>query len=411
MKLMRLLLIGLLSTVSFVACNNNSPITPAIPPKSITIDMPALYKGVPTELTVSAVYEDPALNKTLTTEPTWTIVPTAPSVEADFALTGNILIAKTFNAQAKLTAVYGDLIDNKSITVSSSTVTAIEITPNSATIIARKTNIQLKATATYSDGVDTANDKFINVTSVADWTVPTGTTTMTVDNLENKGLVSATSQTAETNITASFNNISNTATVTALDKDSKYTSLLVEPADIILGNGLTKQLAATAYYESVGSPVGSIDVTNLTTWVSADPKIATVENITNKGLVTAKSDSGTSVIITGTYGIHSDTAEAKSVPAPIFNNFEISGTVGNTVKVDATNQLQTIETIDSVNQPIKDIDSSDYVCTVTEGVTAIEITGNCLITGVETIGAVEVTITNEKAVTKTKTIQFAVTGT
>ena len=406
MEFIKLLLIGLLSTVSLLACGDDNATEPVIPPISMTINMPAIYKGVPTELTAKGVYENPALNKTLTTEPRWTIIPTAPSVEADFTLTNNILSSNKLGAKAKITAAYFATMDNKSIAVSNLTVESVEITPNDFTIIANKTNKQLKATATYSDGVDATNDKKVDITTVADWTVPTGTTTMTVDNIANKGLVAATSKTAKTNITASFSAKSNTATVTALEESSKYSSLLVEPADITLGNGLTKQLIATAYYK----PVGSIDVTNLTTWVSADPKIATVENITNKGLVTAKSDSSTSVIITGTYGIHSDTAEAKSIPAPIFNSFAISGTDGDTVKIGETNQLQTTETIDGSSQRIKNINSSDYVCTVADGVTAIRISKNCLITGVSEIANVDILITNNKAISKTQTIKFNVTA-
>lgn len=404
MKLIRLLLIGLLSTVSFLACDDEKPTPPEIPPKSITVDVPVIYSGAPTELTAKGVYENTALNKTLTTEPTWTIVPIAPSETSDFTLVENILTANTINTTVKITATYLTISDNKSVTVSSSTVSSINITPSNATIVARLTDIQLKATATYTDGVNLADDKIVDITGVANWTINTGSSTMTVNNVDNKGLVSATSKTVPTNITASFHEKSATASVTALATESKITGVKITPTDFTLDNKSTQQLTATASY----NPEGSIDVTNLATWTSADPTIATVENITNKGLVTAKADSGSSVI-TVIYGITNDKITVTAKPAPIFNSFAITGTDGNTVKIGETNQLQTTETIDGIEATIKHIDSSDYVCTVEPTVTAVTISGNCIITGVEEILSVDILITNEKAVTETKTIQFAVT--
>ena len=402
---MKLLLIVFLSTVSFIACGgNDTPIEPIIYPTSMTIDTPIIYKGVPTELTAKGVYENTTLNKTLTTEPTWNIFPVAPSEESDFILTDNILIAKKVGVEVRINAVYSTISDNNSVTVSTSTVTGISVTPIDPTIIANKTNIQLKATATFSDGVDNKNDQVVDITAVTDWSLPVGTSTMIVNNGENKGLVSATSKTVPTEITAVFGEQSNTSTVTALEQNSNIVDVKIQQTDFSLKNGLTNPLTAMATY----SPEGLIDVTNLAVWSSSDTAIATVESITNKGLVTAKADSGTADISV-VYGITNDKVIVTAKPAPIFNSFLISGTDENTVEVGKTNQLQTTETIDSSATNIKDIASSDYVCIVAEGVTAIKITENCLVEGVEAIGSVDITITNEKALEKSKTIQFAVT--
>ncbi len=398
MKLIKLLLIALLSLGSFIACGNDET-TPPIQPNSITIELPDLYKDVPTELKVNTVYENPSLNKLLTTEPIWVFTPIDPSVKEDFTLVGNVLTAHKINAKATLTASYIERMDNQSVTTLNAAITSISITPSSFTIIARKTDKQFKATATFT--TDTG-DQLVDVTSVADWSIPT--TTMTVDNIANKGLVSATSQTDETDISVLFQGQSNIAKVKALETNSNIVDVKITPIDFTLDNGLTKQLTATANY----SPVGSIDVTDIATWTSSDTAVTTVENITNKGLVTAKADSGTAEISV-VYGITNDKITVTANPAPIFNSFEITGTGGNTVKVDATNQLQTTETIEDSSTSIKDIDSSDYVCTVAEGVTAITITGNCLIKGITEIGSVDITITNEKALDKSKIIQFAVT--
>ena len=177
----------------------------------------------------------------------------------------------------------------------------------------------------------------------------------------------------------------------------------ISEANFTLDNSSTKQLTAIATY----LPVGSVDVTHLAKWGSTNSAVVKVSNITNKGLVTAVADSGTADI-TVVYGITNDKVTVTAAKPPVFEKFTITGTNGNVVDYNGRNQLQTVEKRNGIEKVKKDIDSSAYVCTVADTVTAITITGNCLINGVHSILEVDITITNNNADIKTETIKFKV---
>ncbi len=159
---------------------------------------------------------------------------------------------------ATITASSGSVSGDALLTVAS--LTSIAINPSSPTIPLGETQ-QLSAVGTYSDG--TTQD----LTSSVTW----GSTAAGTAPVSSSGLVSALTQGSAT-VTAQSGTITGTDQVTV--GPPALVSLNVLPATATLALGGTQGFTASGKF-SDGS---TQDVTSSSTWSSADPTIAIVDN-------------------------------------------------------------------------------------------------------------------------------------
>jgi uncharacterized protein YjdB len=232
----------------------------AVTPTPVTI-----AAGATQQFTATATYSDGSIQN-ITAKAAWTSTnPAAGTVSAAGLATA--VAAGSTNVTATLSGVSGFA----TLTVTP-TILKIVVSPNSANITVGATQ-QFAATATYSDG--TTKD----VTATAAWTSATPATA----TVNSAGLATGVA-TGSTNINASLNSISGSATLSV-----KTLTITVTPNAATIIVGATQQFTAMAKY-----PDGSTkDVTATAQWSIANPAIATVNATT--GLATGVAVGSTSV--------------------------------------------------------------------------------------------------------------------
>jgi uncharacterized protein YjdB len=178
------------------------------------------------------------------------------------------------------------------VTVTSATLTSLEVTPGSASI-ATGSSRQFQAAGIFSDG--SSQDLTQNVA----W-ASSNTQVATISNDPGtQGLATAQSV-GQTTITASFAGQSDSAQVTV--STVSVTGLVLTPPNASIAQDTTLQYTATAQL-SDGS---TQDVTSIATFSSSDPQVATVSNtFGNRGVATGVSAGSTT--ITATWSGHTAT--------------------------------------------------------------------------------------------------------
>ena len=198
MKIVKLLLIGLLSVVALSACGNGTekdsvtptPIPPVPTPPSIKIvgldgSAPVMYLNA--DVGLKAVDNN---GKDVTA--TWTLTEDVDAILTvkNPAKVASIKIASA-TAKGKITIKANGpddekLTDTFTIVPSDATLTGLTIEGDTVVLLEQLTGtLQLKAIATFSDL------KKIDVTKFASWSFPDGTIGVTVNNTTEKGLVTA----------------------------------------------------------------------------------------------------------------------------------------------------------------------------------------------------------------------------
>ena len=158
------------------------------------------------------------------------------------------------------------------------TLDAISISPYQLSI-ANNSSFQLQAVAFYSDNSSS------DITSQASWTLQDN-----VANIDNTGLLTATT-TGSTVITASFEGISTTSTLTV--SAATLSSINITPGTTSIANGTSTSLQATGIF----SDLTTQDITSQVNWQSSD---LTIAEINANGQVTTLSAG--SVTITANSG-------------------------------------------------------------------------------------------------------------
>ena len=157
-----------------------------------------------------------------------------------------------------ITAASGSIAATAAMTVTSASVTSIQLSPSPVSIPAGDTQ-QLLATANFTDGSSQ------NVTT----SVAYATSAANVIRVNTAGLLTGVASGAAT-ITATLGSIATVDNITV--NSAVLTSIAVTPADPSLPVGLSQQLAATGTF-SDGS---TQNLSSLATWTSSNPSIATV---------------------------------------------------------------------------------------------------------------------------------------
>ena len=189
--------------------------------------------------------------------------------------------------ETTVTAAIGPVTDSTTLTVSTATISSIQVTPNSP-VIAAGTTQDFMATATLSNGLTQ------DVTTSASWT-SSNTSAATV--VSNTGVASGVAA-GQSQISAAVGNVSGQITLTV--SNASVTSLVVSPGNPTLADGTTQQFQVIANFTS-GPPQ---DVTSSAVWTSSDDSIAT---ISPTGLATAVSPGGPITIAASFGGQSADT--------------------------------------------------------------------------------------------------------
>ncbi|MCU1313738.1 MAG: Ig-like, group 2 [Acidobacteriaceae bacterium] len=213
-----------------------------------------------------------------------------------------------------------------SSTITTKTVTAMSVAPDSANIAIGKTQ-QYTATAKYVDGTTA------DVTGTATWK----TADAAVGIVNGSGLGTAVTA-GSTNVTATLSGISGSATLTVPAAPKTLTSIAVTPSSTTIAIGSTAQFSASATY-SDGS---TTDVTATATWASATPGVATINA---SGLATAISAGPASLTasMAGVTGTATLTVAAPTPPPVTLTSIAVTPATA-TVQLGAKQQFSATAT-------------------------------------------------------------------
>jgi uncharacterized protein YjdB len=177
---------------------------------------------------------------------------------------------------------------SNTMTVTPKTVTAIAVTPGTASIAMTATE-QFTATATYSDG-STAN-----VTSAATWAVANSA----IATVNASGMASPVA-TGSTTVTAALSKVSGSASLAVTASALTLSTIAVTPATASIAVNATQQYVATGTYSDGSTKT----ITSAVTWTSSGTATAT---ITSAGLATGVA-AGSSTITASLSGVSGSAA-------------------------------------------------------------------------------------------------------
>ena len=206
-----------------------------------------------------------------------------------------------------ITASYGSVSGSTGLTVANPTLMSLTITPmNPSKPVGYHT--QFIATGHYDNGTSA------DITTLVVWS-SSNTAIATIG--ASTGLAVGVGQGTATITASASSGVDNTASLTVTA--ATLNSITITPSTASLPQGLTQQYTAVGHY-SDGS---SFLITDLVTWTSSSPTIA---SINSTGLATALREGSTS--ITATYGIRtSNTATLAVTPATLSSISIIPSTV------------------------------------------------------------------------------------
>ncbi|WP_428772489.1 beta strand repeat-containing protein [Vibrio sp.] len=336
----------------------------------------AIAKGTGQAYTAVAIYSDGS-NQNVTSQVTWyssdsDIASISNSGQAQGLAEGTVTISASF---------MGENSNNASLTVTTATLSSVQVTPGSSSI-AKGTTVNFVATAYFSDG--TSQD----ITNQASWT----SSNDTVATISTSGLVTG-EDTGNTSIRATYDGTpSNAASLTVTD--AQVVSVQLAPASSSVAKGNTKQLTATANYTDGSSQ----DVTSLASWSSSNQSVATVSP---SGLADALDVGSTN--ITATYQTKVSNNAALSVTNATVTEVTVSPASVSIAKGTNTSFTATAHYSDNTTQDVTTIASwssdDETVATISAGNAHAEDIGSAVINA--TYGAVKSSDANLTVTTAT----------
>jgi len=230
------------------------------------------------------------------------------------------LAAGSAQIQAALEGVSG----SAEVTVSSSPLASIAITPNPVLLVLGL-KLQLVATGTYQNGTKQV------ITDQVAWTTDAGEVAGVANAAGTAGQITGLGV-GSTTVHAALSGISGEAPVTVAE--AKLISIAVSPATASVSAGKTQQFTATGSYDNGATP----DLTTQVTWSSSNIGVAQVSNAAgSQGLATSLT-AGNATILATLDGITGTAALAVTAPglssimiAPAVASIQIGGTQAFTV--------------------------------------------------------------------------------
>ncbi|MGB6288503.1 MAG: Ig-like domain-containing protein, partial [Desulfobulbales bacterium] len=212
-----------------------------------------------------------------------TILTTWESSDMNVATIDNAGLATTLaSGSTTITGAWQGIESNASLLVTDATLTAVTITPETATI-AQGTTVQFEAEGTFSD--DTPRD----ITDIVDWqSTDDGIGIVYTDGLA-EGIAPG-----QADISASYdvggNTISATAALTVTN--AVIESIIVTPENSTIQVGENQQYSATGTF-SDGSEQ---DITELATWLTTNNSVGTISNSSDsRGLFSSIASGATDI--------------------------------------------------------------------------------------------------------------------
>lgn len=258
----------------------------------------SLIEGDTQQLTLTARFTDGTEQTIAANQAQW-----VSSAEDNVTVSsaGLVTAIKARALPVPVTATYQGKTATSRITVRATAapegaITALKIEPASTSVIVGQ-SAQLQAIATYENGATQS------VTAQAQWTSANASTVSVGNTTGNRGRITGNevSSTAVT-ITATVDGKSATSAVTVIDRAVER--IEINPASASVPAGLTQNLSATAVYNDATRE----DVTAKAQWTSSNTNVATVDNASARGQVTAVAADATPATITAAFGGKQGTA-------------------------------------------------------------------------------------------------------
>ena len=240
------------------------------------------------QFTATGVYSDGS-SANVTALVNWTSSDNAIALPNANMTSSSGLIAAVAAGTVQISARIGDISAATTLTVSSTTLSAVSVTPLTASV-AVQLNRQFAATAIYADG-STANITDSVVWASADTQIATLNTNGNANSGLATGQDSGSVQISATYTSTAGDSTSGAATLTVTS--ASLSSISVTPENPSVVAGLTRQFNAVGTY-SDGS---TADLTTQANWTSADVSVASMNPslAANSGVATGVS-AGMSVI-------------------------------------------------------------------------------------------------------------------
>lgn len=261
---------------------------------TVTPANPSLASGFTRQFTATGTYSD-STTTDLTTSVTWSSSDTGKATISN-AAGSNGLASGVGVGAATITATLGAVSGNTSLSVTAATLSAITVSPSTATI-ANGTNRQFTVTGTFSDS--TTQD----LTTAVTWS-SSSTGVATISNASGSQGKATSAGTGTTTITATHAASGKTSTASLTVTAATLSSISVSPSGAVaIGYGTYQQFTAIGTY----SDSSTQDITSLVTWSSSSTGVATISNASpTQGRATSVS-AGFSTV-TATLGAVSNTA-------------------------------------------------------------------------------------------------------
>jgi uncharacterized protein YjdB len=263
-------------TENGISVTGSAPLTvsnPAVLEFHVTPTTPTIYTAISTTLnfTATVIYAD-YTTATVTASTTWSSSVGTVAVISDSGATTGRATGQAAGTTT-ITGAFGGKTDSTTLTVSTATLTKVDVTPTSPT-----THLGI-------------NQPFVAVVTLSDSTPVTVTGSSTWTSSDNTvATVGATTGVATplkagtTTITATYKGLSGTSNLTVGSGTLNSITITPTPLSVVVGGH--QQLTATGTWGD--TPPTTADITNNVTWQSSSGTTATVSNAAgSRGLFTA----------------------------------------------------------------------------------------------------------------------------
>jgi hypothetical protein len=259
---------------------------------AVTPDNPSIADGLTQQFTATGTYTD-ASTQDLTAVVTWLSSDTGKATISNAAGSNGLATASEIGVTT-ITAVSGLISDSTTLTVTPAELQSISIAPANASVPLGLTQ-QYTATGHYTDASTQ------NLTATVTWSSSdTGVAT-----ISNVGLASTVAE-GPTTITATLDALSANTSLTVTPV--ALISIALTPANSTQPRNSSFQMTATGTY----SNGLTANVTTSANWISSFPSKISVNDTTNKGLVTVGTQPNQTVTITATVGSVSGNTQVSS---------------------------------------------------------------------------------------------------
>jgi hypothetical protein len=269
------------ATIGNISGNTTLTVTAAtLVSISVTPATPSIAPGTTQQFAATGTYSDQTV-QTLTATATWASA-TAATATISNATASKGLASAVAAGTSVISATVGTVVGTTTLTVTHGSLASIAVTP-ALPSIAKGTTQQFVATGTFDD--QTTQDLTTSVTW-ASATAAAATISNAADSIgEATGVAAGTSV-----ISATLNGKTGSTTLTVTS--ANLVSIAVTPTAPSVPKGNQPQFVATGFFDDATTQ----DVTDVATWASSKPAVATISNAAGSNGLADTLTVGTSTI-------------------------------------------------------------------------------------------------------------------